>query len=100
MQPLLSSLLLIYVLFFFGHNVVIDSELGQILSYFRTELRLLLLPRATFYWLPDDRRWHEEIDQENNTEERGTTFKLERELKRLQSSVNYKKGKRMKRSVL
>lgn len=85
---------------FFGHNVVIDSELGQMLSYFRTELRLLLFPRATFYWLPDVRRWHEESDQENNTEERGTTFKLERELKRLQSSVNYKKGKRMNRNVL
>ncbi|KAH6760780.1 hypothetical protein C2S52_008558 [Perilla frutescens var. hirtella] len=44
---------------------------------------------SAFYWLPDVRRLHEESDKESSNEERGTTLKLERELKRLQTSVNY-----------
>lgn len=39
--------------------------------------------------MPDVTRWYEQIDKQNDNEERGETLKLERELKRLKSSVNY-----------
>lgn len=41
------------------------------------------------FYTPDARRWHEESDKENGNEERGAALKLERELKRLQTSINY-----------